>query len=78
MKITQITLPPPQVFTPVTLEITIESFDELMILWHRININWNVIKENINNSLPRPEKDLSSQNFWNVLEQIQIENKGTC
>ena len=27
-------------FKPITIEVTIESEDELLTLWHRMNIGW--------------------------------------
>lgn len=40
-------------FVPVTFQVTIESFDELLALWHRLNAPMNVAYAHSNNAYPR-------------------------
>lgn len=42
-------------FVPVTFQVTFETFDELLAMWHRLNAPMNAAYKHSNNAYPRGE-----------------------
>ena len=61
-------------FRPVTLSLTIESKDELVLLWHRFNLGVESLRKGYSDSTPPsvrvPDRDLNNSKVWNILDSI--------
>jgi hypothetical protein len=57
-------------FEPITLEITIESEDELVDLWHRLNLSIKHVNDNSDTSFLPPVKYRESFMLFDFVDNI--------
>lgn len=62
-------------FMPVTIELTLESVDELHNLWHRHNISDDAVKKAVKDhscpaKFPVPSFGLEGLEFWEILDKL--------
>ena len=60
----------PKVFTPVTLELTIESEEELCNLWHRANVCYKYINNYSYDSYLKFKMNGNTTPFFKVLDKL--------
>jgi hypothetical protein len=63
----------PEDFRPITFKLTIETEDELLDLWHRLNISGHKIKKIVEECGATPKTPGSFENlcdFWNRLDEF--------
>ena len=63
-------------FTPVVIEIQIESLDEVLDLWHRSNINHNALCKAVSScggKAPLPQYTHTTDPLWKIVDEIWVE-----
>lgn len=68
MKSTSKVVPQKPVFEPIELTITIESQDELLELYHRINVGASRF-DGIHSVHPKPSSFSNTEGLWSLLEK---------
>ena len=60
-----------QEFRPITIELTIESKDELLDLWHRMNMSPRRIEKSYSGTQQRPfsKGNVASREIWKLLDK---------
>ena len=64
-------------FTPVVIEIQIESLDEVLDLWHRSNISHNALCEAVSScggKAPLPQGTYVAP-LWKIIDEIWMEQR---
>jgi hypothetical protein len=72
MKVTDITDQARPKFQPVILKVTIESYDELLALWHRLNIAPNDVQRLYKGSCTFPIDGgawIATDAIWEILDK---------
>jgi hypothetical protein len=60
-------------FEPVTIEITIETTEELLNLWHRTNISAASIRDHYPPTKNSPIGVGDASELWEILDSIRID-----
>lgn len=60
-------------FEPVTIEITIETAEELLNLWHRTNMSATAIRDHYNPTKGSPIGVGTTSELWEILDSIRID-----
>ena len=55
-------------FVPVKLEVTIETFEELCALWHRLNAASSAVKESFDPEDGVEWRDASMTKLWDMVD----------
>ena len=70
MKVKQINNEEPIEFKPIQIELTIESEDELLELWHRLNIGFHSVKDSSSDyRKPFPMGEYYTNSLWTFLDE---------
>ena len=59
-------------FAPITIEITIETTEELLNLWHRTNISAKAIRDHYTPPKNSPIGTGDASELWEILDSIRI------
>jgi hypothetical protein len=61
-------------FEPVTIEITIETTEELLNLWHRTNISAAAIRDHYASMKNSPIGVGDASELWEILDELKKEH----
>lgn len=59
-----------EVFRPVTLQLTFESMDELVSLWHRVNLNCHRVAEHASTDTDVPRYRPDVDTAWSLYHKL--------
>ena len=57
-------------FAPITIELVIESKNDLADLWHRLNLGYSIINKESDEVTPAWQAGPSGNGLWSMLDEI--------